>query len=89
MINDPAVQDPTRVFGKLFRRRFRVPFPLFREFVDMTISLGFEESPANVNGVPIELHVLGVLRVLGRGTCFDDIEESAERHSVFFHQLCR
>ena len=35
--------------------------------------------------------ILGVLRVLGRGTCFDGIEElthgSAEAHRMFFHRF--
>ena len=42
---------------------------------------------------PIELKVLGVLRVLGPGACFDDCQEatliSKETHRVFFHAFCR
>ena len=38
--------------------------------------------------VPLEIKILGVLRLLGRGVCFDDIEEltfvSAETHRRFF-----
>jgi hypothetical protein len=38
---------------------------------------------------PIELLVLGTLRYLGRGWCFNDLEEatsiSEETHRVFFH----
>jgi hypothetical protein len=61
----------------------------------MTEELGFERAPvssAGVPGVPLELQLLGVLRVLGRATCFDGIEEltgaSAEAHRVFFHTFC-
>ncbi len=42
-------------------------------------------------GLPLELKLLGLLRVLGRGTCFDGIEEitlgSAEAHRAFFHRF--
>lgn len=39
------------------------------------------------------MQLLGVLRVLGRATCFDGIEEltegSAEIHRTFFHDFCK
>ena len=39
---------------------------------------------------PISLLLLGSLRYIGRGWCFDDLEEatgiSEEVHRVFFHQ---
>lgn len=61
----------------------------------MAEELGFERNPvssAGVEGIHLELQVLGVLRVLGRATCFDGIEEitggSAETHRVFFHKFC-
>jgi hypothetical protein len=48
---------------------------------------------SGTEGVPLELKVLGVLRVLGRGTCFDGIEEisraSREIHRSFFHDFTR
>jgi hypothetical protein len=57
-------------------------------------NLGFTDQPisrAQIQGVPLELQILGVLRVLGRGTCFDGIEEitgaSAEVHRTFFHKF--
>lgn len=43
--------------------------------------------------VPLEIKVLGHLRILGRGTCFDGISElsgvSEEIHRVFFHKFNR
>ena len=68
MINDPNVNDPTSHVGKKFRLRFRVPFPVFRKLLDMTQELGFElrpKSSAGVAGIPLEIQVLSVLRVLG------------------------
>ena len=60
--------DPTSHVGKKFRLRFRVPFPVFRKLLDMTQELGFElrpKSSAGVAGIPLEIQVLSVLRVLG------------------------
>jgi len=71
MINDPNVQDPTSHVGKKFRLRFRVPFPVFRQLLDMTQALGFElrpKSSAGVYGIPLEIQVLSALRVLGQSS---------------------
>ena len=95
-INDATTRYPRSHRGRLFRRRFRVPFPIFEQLMEMAQEMGFERRPksaANVEGIPLELQILGVLRVLGRGTCFDGIEEltngSAEAHRVFFHKFCK
>ena len=80
------LQDPNSAESLTFRLRFRVPFPLFLSLVDWT-SEWFHWSPANPTGIranigrsgiqkhPTELKVLGVLRMLGRGTCLDGIQE--------------
>lgn len=58
----------------------------------------FSENKSNCAGspsVPLELKLLGVLRVLGRGNCFDDIAEltgtgaKGEVHRKFFHRFCK
>jgi hypothetical protein len=96
MLQDPRIKDPKSDEGKLFRRRFRVPFPIFERLTQIAVELGFPLRPRGANGrrgVPLELKVLGVLRVLGRGTCFDGIQElskaSAEVMRTFFHKFCR
>jgi hypothetical protein len=33
MLRNPNIKDPTTVAGKLFRRRFRVPYPLFEDIL--------------------------------------------------------
>ena len=69
MIHDPYVEDPTSHVGKKFRLRFRVPFPVFRKLLEMAQTLGFDERPksaAGVEGIPLEIQVLSVLRVLGK-----------------------
>lgn len=95
MLQDQQVRDPSTYQGKTFRRRFRVPFPVYEDLLGKALELGFPRVPISavgIKGVPLELQVLGVLRVLGRGTCFDGIEEltggSAECHRVFFHKFC-
>lgn len=63
----------------LFRDRFRVPYSKFEEMVDECRSYGWwKERPDAVGnpGSPIELLMLGVLRILGRGWVFDDIYEA-------------
>mmetsp|Transcript_9125 Transcript_9125/g.8156 ORF Transcript_9125/g.8156 Transcript_9125/m.8156 type:complete len:199 (+) Transcript_9125:63-659(+) len=93
---DISYRDITHKNGKLFRRRFRVPYNVFLEICDICHrenwfplsydAVGRPSSPCNIK-------ILGVLRVLGRGVCFDDIEElsniSAEVHRKFFKLFLR
>ena len=96
MLVNPRTQDPTdRKGGVLFRRRFRVPFPLLQRLTEMTrANEWFSEGNdcAGVKTAPLELKVLGLLRLLGRGYCFDGIEElsyiSSEVNRIFFHKWC-
>lgn len=96
MLVHPRTKIPNdRKGGKLFRKRFRVPFPLFERLVEMTrMNNWFKEGKdcCGQTAAPLELKMLGVLRVLGRGYCFDGIEElnfiSAESNRVFFHKWC-
>ena len=74
------IQDPNSRLAKLFRRRFRVPYPLFQALLNMTIDLGFKDYGVDITGrscVPLGSKLLGVLRVLGRSVCFDGIAELA------------
>jgi hypothetical protein len=41
MLSDPLVQDPTTREGELFRRRFRIPFPIFQRIVDVVREQGW------------------------------------------------
>lgn len=96
MLLNPRFKDPgDKKGGQLFRRRFRVPFPVFEEILGMTRSSGWFTEGRDAIGVlaaPLELKILGVLRVLGRGYCFDGVEElcfiSAEVIRKFFHKFC-
>ena len=72
-------RDPSCVEGILFRTRFRLPYPLFENILGMIEDEGwFTVSPVDCCGQEtsrLDLKLLGALRVLGRGTCFDGIEE--------------
>jgi hypothetical protein len=92
-LQDPNTKDPQTKAGKKFRLRFRVPFPLFQELVALA-KVWFPQADTDIVGrpsVPIELKVLCWLRVLGRGSCFDDCEECTgadeETLRTFFHKF--
>jgi len=88
----------------LFRRRFRVPFELFRRLVTLCREknlfahskldrrTGVAVDAAYRQVIPLELKMLGVLRILGRGWCLDDVTECSgiaeTTMSVFFHEFC-
>lgn len=96
MLAHPRFKDPhDRKGGQLFRRRFRVPFPVYLEILRMTRESNWFSEGRDAIGIlsaPLELKVLSVLRVLGRGYCFDGVEElcfiSAEVLRQFFHKFC-
>ena len=91
------LRDPTSDEACLFQRRFRISFGLFehilnwvRCWVDTT-----RKSDTDVTGrqaVPLDLLLLGVLRMLGRGTCTDGITElssiSETKMNSFFKEFC-
>ena len=51
---------------------FRAPGPLTCK----DAGLGIKAAGRGRNPHPLELKVMGVLRVLGRSVCFDDLEDS-------------
>jgi len=83
---------------KKFRRRFRLPHAQFKELLkDMNESPKFsrwKDGKSDCTGQrssPLSLLLLGSLRYLGRGWCFDDCEEQTcineETHRQFFHKF--
>ena len=70
---------------KLWRRRFRVPFSVFLDLVKVCkdeLIFGIDSCKQNdICGntiCPVEIKLMGVLRVLGRGWCFDDVAEASK-----------
>ena len=64
---NPRCKNPfDKKGGILFKRRFRLSYPMFQQIVDMTReNRWFSEAPdcAGRRGAPLELKILGVLRV--------------------------
>jgi hypothetical protein len=98
-IEEGLWSDAAHAQGKLFRRRFRVPWSFYKAIVK---HVGEDENFSELMPGPdalgrpptlLDLKVLGVLRVLGRYVTFDDIEElngiSAETNRKFFHDFVR
>jgi len=91
------LRDPTSDEARLFQRRFRISFGLFEYILKWVISWVAEsrKSDTDVSGrdsVPLDLLLLGVLRMLGRGTCADGITElsaiSETKMLSFFKEFC-
>ena len=72
----------TRI-GKLFRRRFRVPYVVYCDLVTICLdkkifgeNCNKDTDIANRKIRPVEIKLLSVLRILGRNWNFDDISEA-------------
>jgi hypothetical protein len=75
-----------------WRRRFRVPREVFHRLLDICRAKGLGVASGKGRPPhPLELKVMGCLRVLGRSACFDDLEDATfideETHRRFFHQF--
>jgi hypothetical protein len=70
--------------GKLFRRRFRVPWDVFCDLVKKSTDSELFGKNARMKYdfcgrsiCPIAIKVLGILRILGRNWCCDDVAEAS------------
>ena len=76
MLSNPEVRDVNSSVGKLFRRRFRIPFPLFELLTEMcAIKNIFESKSADREKIPIVIKLLVCLRILARDECADTVSE--------------
>jgi hypothetical protein len=84
------VKDPTTREGIFFRRRFRLPFPIFERLMSVIREMKWYNEDHRCR--LLELKVLAVLRRLGRGGPFDDCWDGSgmdgETARVFFHDFC-
>ncbi|CAM9629798.1 unnamed protein product [Discosporangium mesarthrocarpum] len=93
---EEALMDKTSREALKLRRRFRVPFPFSHALVKEVESQGWLGSEMTDSsgrpGIPVQLKVLAVLQILGRGNCFDDIEQlsgmSESRTQRTFYHFC-
>ena len=91
----PGVKDPTHRDGQLFRKRFRLPYPIYVKIMALIEKhadfLLEDTNAAGQASAPLYLKVLSALRVLGRGECFDTCEELTDISSPtlrhFFHKF--
>lgn len=67
-------EDLTSQQHRLFRRRFRIPYPVFKDLVAICRERRIFEERSN-SMIPVEIKVLVSLRILGRGSVADDIVE--------------
>lgn len=97
LLRDPSrLRVPGSDDALLFRRRFRVPFAMFERLVQWTEAWWKDKhNDRDASGriaPPVRLKVLGVLRMLGRGSCLDDIKElcgaSEPTMHAFFEEWC-
>jgi hypothetical protein len=90
------LQDPTSTPARTFRRRFRVPWPFYK---DELLPWTLERFPCRPDctgrtRIPVEYKLLAVLRALGRSSHFDDLAEDCcsgdggNALRLFFHEWC-
>ena len=75
LLSDPNVNNPKTKEGKLFRRRFRLPFPAYKLLLDICRSYNIFDMKYESMKPPIEAKILACLRILGRDSCADDVNE--------------
>ena len=80
MLRNMDIKDPTTNIGRLFRRRFRVPFPIYEEILVPRCreSNLFDVKSEDSTRIPLEFKILISLRILGRGNPAYDIAEIAQ-----------
>ena len=88
-ILDPAVQDPYSRQGKLFRRRFRVPYVLFCWLCTKCDDANVFEIKRKASvEIPTYIKVMISLRILGRGECQDSISEFCGVSETHCDMMC-
>ena len=89
MISNPAIEDPTTKEGREFRRKFRLPFPVFSKIIvpECDRLNVFEVKDEARVRIPTEFKVLICLRILGRGAYHDDIGEMSGSFKSTCHRV--
>ena len=97
-----GVSVPDSIDGRYFRRRFRIPYKMFQALIqvmlddnwfpgDFEADGGGKCCKLGRKGASLHVKVLSVLRVLGRGVCFDELYDgsglSESITSTFFHRF--
>jgi hypothetical protein len=97
-----GASDPDSIDGRYFRRRFRVPYSMFKALIqvmlddnwfpgDFEADGGGKYSVLGIKGASLQVKVLSVFRALGRGVCFDELYDGSGLTeavtSTFFHRF--
>jgi hypothetical protein len=66
LLRNPNVGNINSKEGKLFRRRFRVPFEVFNDLLFLTNKFNLFDIKMDYKvTIPVELKLMGILRILG------------------------
>jgi hypothetical protein len=74
LISSEAIKVPGSFEDRLFRKRFRLPYALFVNFVKEAKDLNIFEE-VRCGKIAVEFKIMIGLRILGRDSCADDISE--------------
>ena len=91
LINNAKISDPKSWAGRTFRRRFRVPWPLFRDVLMPLVhkhNLFDIKDPTRIK-IKAEYRLMCSLRMLGRGECADtasELSKMAENTCYHIHK---
>ncbi len=75
LLRHPLLLKPESPQYKIFRRRFRLPPPLFFQLVDKCKAVNIFQTVYECIKIPFEIKILICLRILARDHCLDDLEE--------------
>ncbi len=85
MLRNPQLQDSSSKVSRKFRRRFRVPYVLFKDvIVPQCVAANVFDTKSN-STIPIEIKVLVALRILGRNAVSDDNELRKQSKELHFY----
>ena len=97
-----GASNPDSIDGRYFRRRFRIPYAMFKALIktmldDAWFPGDYEADgqgkccSVGIKGASLHVKVLSVLRVLGRGVCFDELYDGSGLSeavlSTFYHRF--
>ena len=82
MLADASLKQPGSLAARKFRRRFRLPYPMFVDLCTQFKDNGWlqtaEYDAVGKRTIPFSLKLLAALRHIGRGVCFDDLEDMSQ-----------
>jgi hypothetical protein len=90
-LQNPDIKDPTSKVAREFRRKFRLPYPVFDKVIvpECDRLNVFEVKDESRVRIPTDFKVLICLRILGRGSYHDDVAEMAFSFKSTCHKIFR